>query len=108
MRDIRFQEIKVLIKSRVPYQVPFYPNMVGAHLLISWPTGSVLEHFFQKLHETIQSNPLDGFSSRILGSAILPPWVDFFLQRDDSAGQPMGGYADSSQIALFQGIDLVG
>jgi hypothetical protein len=59
--------------------------MVGAHLLISWPTGSVLEHFFQKLHETIQSNPLDGFSSRILG-----------------------GYADSSQVALFQGIDLVG
>jgi hypothetical protein len=40
----------------------------------------------------IQSDLLSGFLSRILGSAILPPWVDLFHQRDDSGGQPMGGY----------------
>jgi hypothetical protein len=108
MRDIRFQEIKVLIKSRVPYRVPFYPNMVGAYLLVSRPAAGVLEHFFQNFYETVQSNPLNGFPSRIMGTAILPPWVDLFLQRDDSAGQPMGGYAEPSQVMLLQGIDLVG
>jgi hypothetical protein len=43
-----------------------------------------------------------------LGSAIFPPWVDLFLQRDDLASQPMDGYTDFGQAALLQGIDLVG
>jgi hypothetical protein len=34
--------------------------------------------------------------------------VDLFLQRDDSIGQPKGGYIDSYQATLLQGIDLVG
>jgi hypothetical protein len=29
--------------NREPYQVPFYPHMVGAHLLIGWPAGDILE-----------------------------------------------------------------
>jgi hypothetical protein len=31
---------------RVPYRVPFYPDMVGAHLLVSLPAGGILEHLF--------------------------------------------------------------
>jgi hypothetical protein len=34
--------------------------------------------------------------------------VDLFLQRKDSAGQPMGGHADSCQALLFQVVDFVG
>jgi hypothetical protein len=76
---MRFQEIRVLIKRRAPYRVPFYPNMVGVHLLISRPVAGVLEHFFHEPHEMICSNPLNGFPSRILGSAIFPPgWTCFF------------------------------
>jgi hypothetical protein len=35
----------------------------------------------------IRSDRLSDFPSQILGSAILPPWVDLFHQRDDSALQ---------------------
>jgi hypothetical protein len=47
------------------------------------------------------------FSSWILDSAIFPTWVNLFLQRDDSTGQPMGGYIDFGQTALFQGVNHV-
>jgi hypothetical protein len=30
--------------TMVPYWVPFYPDMVGAHLLIGRPAGSILEY----------------------------------------------------------------
>jgi hypothetical protein len=30
--------------TRVPYHVLLNHNMVGAHLLIGWPAGSVLEY----------------------------------------------------------------
>jgi hypothetical protein len=53
------------------------------------------------------SDFLSSFSSRVLASAIFPTRVDLFLQGDDSAGQPMGSYADSCRAALLQGIDLV-
>jgi hypothetical protein len=43
-----------------------------------------------------------------LESAVLPAWVNLLFQRDDSAGQPMGGHTDSSQAALFQEINFVG
>jgi hypothetical protein len=36
--------------TRAPYQVPFYPNMVGAHLLVSRLASGVLEHLLQELH----------------------------------------------------------
>jgi hypothetical protein len=39
---------------------------------------------------------------------MFPTRVDMFLQGDDSVGQPMGGYADSCQAVLFQGINFVG
>jgi hypothetical protein len=55
-----------------------------------------------------QSNLVAGFSSRVLESAVLPARVNLLFQRDNSVGQPMGGYADSSQAALFQEIDFVG
>jgi hypothetical protein len=47
------------------------------------------------------------FSSWILDSAIFPTWVNLFLQRDDSAGQPMGGYIDFGQTALFQALIML-
>jgi hypothetical protein len=56
----------------------------------------------------IRSNLLSGFLSQVLGSAILPPRVDLFLQRNDSVDQPMGGYTDSDLATLLQGIDLIG
>jgi hypothetical protein len=34
--------------------------------------------------------------------------MNLLFQRDDSAGQPMGSYADSSQAMLFQEINFVG
>jgi hypothetical protein len=39
-----------VMKVRVPYRVLFYPDVVRAHLLISWPAGGVLEDFLQVLH----------------------------------------------------------
>jgi hypothetical protein len=92
----------------VPYRVHFYPDMVGAHLLVSRAAGGILEHLFQELHKMLWSNLLSSLSSWILASAIFPTRVDLFFQRDDSTGQPMGGYADSYQPALLQDIDLVG
>jgi hypothetical protein len=56
----------------------------------------------------LQSNLLTGLLSRVLESAILPARVNLFLQRDDSVGQPVGGHADSSQVTLFQEINLIG
>jgi hypothetical protein len=42
-----------------------------------------------------------------LDSTIFPTQVDLFLQGDDSVGQPIGGYTDSYQALLFQGVNLV-
>jgi hypothetical protein len=41
-----FKKTIILIKTRVPYRIPFNPDMVGAHLLISRPAGGILEYFF--------------------------------------------------------------
>jgi hypothetical protein len=59
-------------------------------------------------HQKLRSNLLAGFLSQVLESVVFPPWVDLFLQREDSVGQPMGGHADSSQASLFQVVDFVG
>jgi hypothetical protein len=56
----------------------------------------------------LRSNLLISFPSQILDSAICPTRVDLFLQKDDSAGQPLGGCANSYQALLFQGVNLVG
>jgi hypothetical protein len=82
--------------------------MAGAHLLISQPASGILEQLFQEFHKVFWSDFLSSLSSQVLASAIFPIRVDLFLQRDDSAGQPMGGYTDSYQVTLHQGIDLVG
>jgi hypothetical protein len=41
-----FKKRRQVVLTMVPYRVSFHPNLVGAHLLISRPTGGVLEHFF--------------------------------------------------------------
>jgi hypothetical protein len=43
----------VFIMTSAPYRVPFYPDMIGAHLLIGWPVGGVLEHFIQEFHQKL-------------------------------------------------------
>jgi hypothetical protein len=43
-----------------------------------------------------------------LAFTIFSTQVDLFLHRDDSAGQPIGGYTDTCETMLLQGIDLVG
>jgi hypothetical protein len=86
---------------RAPYWVPFYPDMVGAHLLVGRPAGGVLEHLFQELCQVLQGDLLVGFLSRMLHSAIFPTRMNLFLQRDNSMGQPMGGHTNSYQVALF-------
>jgi hypothetical protein len=50
---------------------------------------------------------LIGFPSRILDNTIFPTWVDLFLQGNDSVDQPMGGYTNSGQTTLFQGVNFV-
>jgi hypothetical protein len=61
------------------YQVPFYPDMVGAYLLVSRPAGGVLEHLLQELHQVLWGDLLIGFLSRILNSVVFPTLVDLFL-----------------------------
>jgi hypothetical protein len=59
-------------------------------------------------HQNLRSNLLTVFLSRVLESAEFPTWVDLFLQRKDSASQPMGGHVDSCQVLLFQVVNFVG
>jgi hypothetical protein len=91
-----------------PYHVSFHLDRLGAHLLVSWLAGGVLKHFFQEFHQMPQSNLLAGLLSWVLESVVFLARVNLFLQRDDSAGQPVGGHTDSSQVVLFHEIDLVG
>jgi hypothetical protein len=98
----------MLVKRRVPYRVPFYPDMVGAHLFVNRPTTSILEHLFQKLHEKIWVDLFSGFLSRILEPIVLPPQVNLFLQRNDTVGLPIGSHIDSRQVVSIQSIDFVG
>jgi hypothetical protein len=89
-----------------PYRVPFYPNMVGAHLFVGWPAGSVLESLLDVSPEAPElyfpwspesgrgvhytTNP-DGLVSSVVG-----------LGR-----QPICCHADSCQAFFFQEVDLV-
>jgi hypothetical protein len=84
MRDFR-KTIKFVL-TRAPYRVPFHPDMVGAHLLISWPAGDVLKHLFQEFHQELWRNLVTGFSSWVLETTVFPARVNMFLQRDDSVG----------------------
>jgi hypothetical protein len=82
--------------------------MVEAHLFIGRPSGSVLKYLSEVLYQELQSYIFLGPPSQVLGSAVLPAWMDLFLQWLDLVGQPMGGHADSCQAFLLQEIDLVG
>jgi hypothetical protein len=62
---------------RVPYRVPFYPNKVGVHQLISWLAGG--GHFIQEFHQKLWRNVFAGFPSWVLESTALPAQVDVFL-----------------------------
>jgi hypothetical protein len=55
----------------------------------------------------LQTDFLINFLSRVLDSAIFPAWVNVFLQGDDPVCQQMGGYTDSNQTTLFQGVNPV-
>jgi hypothetical protein len=77
-------------------------------MLISRLAGGVLEHFLQELHQMLWSNLHVGFPSGVFDSVVLPARVNLLLQRDDFAGQPVGGHKDSSQATLFQEINIVG
>jgi hypothetical protein len=74
-----FKKATELVMTRVPYRVPFYTDMVGAHLLINRPAGGVFEHLLQELHQVLWSDFLIGFLGQILNSAIFPTQVDLFL-----------------------------
>jgi hypothetical protein len=88
---MRFQKAMKFKIMRAPYQVPLYPNMVGEHLLIGWPVRSVLEYLSQMFHREIWSYIFPSLPSQVLGSVVLPTWMDLFLQWLDSMGQPMCG-----------------
>jgi hypothetical protein len=96
------------IKTRVPYWVPFYPDVVGAHQLISRPARGVSEYYFQMFHQKLENNLLTGLSSQVMESAVFPTRVNMFLQRKESTDQPMGGHTDFCHALLFQMVDFVG
>jgi hypothetical protein len=81
--------------------------MVGTHLFIRRQAGSILEYFSQVLQQELWTYLFIGLPSRVLGSAVLPARMDLFLQRLDSAGQPMCGHANSCQAIFLQGVDIV-
>jgi hypothetical protein len=70
----------------LPCHAPFHLKMVGTHLLECRLTASILEHLFLKLYEVTDLNVVEGLSSRILDSAILPSRVNLFLERSHSVG----------------------
>jgi hypothetical protein len=47
------------------------------------------------------SNLLGGLPSWVSNSDVLPTRANFFLQRNNSTGQPVGGHAGSSQVVLL-------
>jgi hypothetical protein len=59
-------------KSASSYQVSLHLNMVGAHLLRSRPTISILEHLLQDLHQLVSFNIVARLPGRILNSTVLP------------------------------------
>jgi hypothetical protein len=67
-----------------------------------------MEHFLQELRQMLWSNLYVGFLSGVSDSIVLPTRVNLLLQRDDVAGQPVGSHTDSSQVMLFQEINLIG
>jgi hypothetical protein len=56
----------------------------------------------------LKSDLVTGLPSRILDPGVFTARVNLFLQKDDSAGQPVGDHVDSSQATLFQETYLVG
>jgi hypothetical protein len=93
--------------SSAPYRVSFYSDVVGAHLLVGWPCGDVLEYFTQMLHQKFWSHIFLCFLSWVLESTILPTRMDLLVQRLESAGQPMGGHTHACQALLFQEVNLI-
>jgi hypothetical protein len=69
----------MLMKTTMPYQIPFYPDMVRVHLLVSWPAGSVLEDFIQVLHQDFWSDLFISLLRWVLEFTIFPTQVDLLL-----------------------------
>jgi hypothetical protein len=65
--------------SWVPYRVCFYTDVVRAYLLVSWPSGDVLEYFSQMLNQEFWSHLLLSFSSGVLEPTILPARMNLLL-----------------------------
>jgi hypothetical protein len=110
IRTIKTSDLKKTEKTKLnkaPYRVPFYSDMVGTHLFIGWPVGSLLEYFSQMFQQELRTYLFLGLLSRVLGSIVLPTQIDLFLQRLDSTGQPTCGHADSCQDLFLQWADLV-
>jgi hypothetical protein len=105
IRTIKTSDLKKTEKTKLnkaPYRVPFYSDMVGTHLFIGWPVGSLLEYFSQMFQQELRTYLFLGLLSRVLGSIVLPTQIDLFLQRLDSTGQPTCGHADSCQDLFLQ------
>jgi hypothetical protein len=64
---------------RVPYQIPFYTDVIRAHLLIGWPAGGILKQFPQMLYQKLWGYFFLSFPSQVLGSTVFPTQVNLFL-----------------------------
>jgi hypothetical protein len=65
--------------SWVSYRVPFYPDLVRAHLLVGQPCRDVLKYFSQMLHQKFWSHLFLSLPSRVLESTVLPARMDLFF-----------------------------
>jgi hypothetical protein len=64
---------------RAPYWVPFYFNMVEAHLLVSWLSRSGLELFSLMLHQELWSYVFLELMRQVLETIVFLAWMDLFL-----------------------------
>jgi hypothetical protein len=76
-------------------------------MFVDQPVGSVLKYLSEVIYQELWSYIFLGLPSWVLDSAVLPAWMDLFLQQLDTMGQPMGGHAYCCQAFLLQEIDLV-
>jgi hypothetical protein len=82
--------------------------MVGAHLLESQPTASILEHLLHDLYQLIGFKIVARLPGPVLNSIVLPCGMYLFLQWCHSVDQSVGNHADSSQAESFQLADSAG
>jgi hypothetical protein len=97
-----FKKVTILARATVTYRVPLYPDILEAHLLISWPAGGILEYFIQMLQQKLQSNLLTRFSGWVLESNVFPTRLDLFLRREDSVGHQWVATQTQVKACLFK------